>query len=46
MKTKMIKVSPDTHQQIKKQAKEKGIHMMKYIQILADRDKKEDGKKD
>ena len=37
---KMIKVTDETHKQIKVQAAEKGLTMGDYIKFLADKDKK------
>ena len=40
MKMKMIQVRWKTHLQAKRQAKEQGIPMRDYIQVLLDKDKK------
>ena len=37
---KILKVTDDTHKQVKTQAAAKGLTMIEYIQYLADLDKK------
>lgn len=38
-KLKMLQVWEDTHEQIKEQAKNKGMSIRAYIQMLADKDR-------